>query len=73
MCTLARAIASSQYEKCPNIVLAQMAISVFTDVLNTTLRNLYDILNVNTDMVSQICPSELQLNKVNTSDKEAAF
>ena len=36
-----------------------------------------DILNINTvyfdKMVSQIYPSELQLNKANTSGKEAAF
>ena len=36
-----------------------------------------DILNINNvyfdNMVSQIYPSELQLNKANTSDKEAAF
>ena len=35
-----------------------------------------DILNINNvyfDMVSQIYPSELQLNKANTSDTEAAF
>ena len=42
------------------------------DALNTTSRYLDDILNiynVNFDnMVSQIYPSELQLNKANTSD-----
>ena len=36
-----------------------------------------DILNINNvyfeNMVSQICPSELQLNKANASDTEAAF
>ena len=36
-----------------------------------------DILNINNvyfdNMVSQICPLELQRNKVNTSDTEAAF
>ena len=40
-------------------------------------RYLDDILNMNNvyfdNMVSQIYPSELQLNKANTSDKEAAF
>ena len=44
---------------------------------NTTSRYLNDILNVNNvyfdNMVSQICPSELQLNKANTSDTKAAF
>ena len=47
------------------------------DVFNTTSRFLDDILNINNvyfdNMVSQIYPSELQLNKANTSDKEAAF
>ena len=37
----------------------------------------YDILNINNvyfeNMVSQIYPSELQLNKTNASDTEAAF
>ena len=44
---------------------------------NTTSRYLDDILNINNvyfdSMVSQIYPSELQLDKVNTSDTEAAF
>ena len=46
------------------------------DVFNTTSRYLDDILNINNyfdNMVSQIYPSELQLNKANTSDTEAAF
>ena len=47
------------------------------DAFNTTSRYLDDILNINTvyfdDMVSQIYPSELQLNKANTADTEAAF
>ena len=47
------------------------------DALNTTSRYLDDILNiynVNFDnMVSQIYPSELQLNKANTSDTETAL
>ena len=52
------------------------------DVINsfkTTSRYLDDILNINNfyfdNMVSQIYPSELQLNKANTctSDTEAAF
>ena len=48
-----------------------------TDAFNTTSRYLDDIININNvyfdNMVSQIYPSELQLNKANTSDKEAAF
>ena len=47
------------------------------DAFNTTSRYLDDILNINNvyidNMVSQIYLSELQLNKVNTSDTEAAF
>ena len=48
-----------------------------TDAFYTTSRYLDDILNINNvyfdNMVSQIYPSELQLNKANTSDTEAAF
>ena len=47
------------------------------DAFDTTSRYLDNILNINNvyfdNMVSQIYPSELQLNKANTSDKEAAF
>ena len=47
------------------------------DVFNTTSSYLDDILNINNvyfdNMVSQIYPSELQLNKANASDTEAAF
>ena len=47
------------------------------DAFNTTSSYLDDILNINTvyfdNMVSQIYPSELQLNKANTSDTEAEF
>ena len=47
------------------------------DAFNTTSRYLDDILNINNVyfdiMVSQIYPSELQLNKANASDTEAAF
>ena len=47
------------------------------DAFNTTSRYLDDILNIINvyfyNMVSQIYPSELQLNKANTSDIEAAF
>ena len=49
----------------------------FIDAFNTTFRYLDDILNINyvyfDNMVSQIYLSELQLNKANTSDTEAAF
>ena len=47
------------------------------DAFNTSSRYLDDILNINNvyfdNMVSQIYPSELQLNKANTSDTEATF
>ena len=47
------------------------------DAFNTTSRYLDDSLNINNvyfdNMVSQIYPSELQLNKANTSDTEATF
>ena len=47
------------------------------DAFNTTSRHLDDTLNVNNvyfdNMVSQIYPSELQLNKTHSSDTEAAF
>ena len=46
-------------------------------VFNTTSKYLDVILNIDNvysdNMVSQIYPSELQLNKANTSDTEAAF
>ena len=45
------------------------------DAFNTTSRYLDVILNINNvnfdNMVSQICPSKLQLNKAHTSDTEA--
>ena len=47
------------------------------DAFNTTSRYLVNILNINNvyfdNMVSQIYPSELQLNKANTFDTKAAF
>ena len=47
------------------------------DDLNTTSRYLDDILNINNvyfdNMVCQIYPSELKLNKANTSDIKALF
>ena len=47
------------------------------DAVNTTSRYLDDILNINNvycdNMVNQIYPSELQLNKANTSDIDAAI
>ena len=47
------------------------------DAFNTTSRYLDDILNIDNvyfdTMINQIYHSELQLNKANTSDTEAAF
>ena len=47
------------------------------DAFNTTSRYLDDILNIDNiyfdNMVNKIYPSELQLNKDNTSDTKAAF
>ena len=47
------------------------------DAFNTTSRYFDDILNINNvyfdNMVCQIYPSELQLNKANSSDTKAAF
>ena len=47
------------------------------DAINTTTRYLDDILNIDNvyfdNMVSQIYPSELQLNKAYTSDTKASF
>ena len=47
------------------------------DALNTTSRYFDDILNINNvyfdNMANQIYPSELILNKTNTSDTEEAF
>ena len=60
-------IMSLSYDKFADII----------DAFNTTSRYLDDILNINIVyfdyMVSQIYPSELQFNKANTSDTEAAF
>ena len=47
------------------------------DDFNTTFRYLEDILSINNvyldNMVSQIYPSELRLNKANTSDTKVRF
>ena len=47
------------------------------DAFNNTSRYLDDILNIDNvyfyNIASQIYPSELQLNKTNFSDTEAAF
>ena len=49
----------------------------YQETFNTTSRYLDDFLNIdnpyNEQMVSQIYPTELQLNKANSSDTEAPF
>ena len=49
----------------------------FVDAFNTKSRYLDDILNIKNvyfdNMVSHIYPSELQLNKANTSDIKAEY
>ena len=48
-----------------------------TDAFNTTSGHLDDVFNINNvyfdNIVNQVYPSELQLNKANTSDTEAAL
>ena len=65
------------YEKDFMISLSDDKHADVIDAINTTSRYLYDILNINNvyfdNLVSQIYLSELQLNKTNTSDTEAAF
>ena len=47
------------------------------EAFNSTSRYLYDLLNIDNpyfeQMVGQIYPTELQLNKANSSDTEALF
>ena len=43
------------------------------EAFNSTSRYLDDLLNIDNGMVNQIYPPELQLNKANISDSEAAF
>ena len=65
------------YEKDFMMSLSDDKQAYVIDAFNITYRYLDDILNINNvyfdNMVTQICPSELQLNKANTSDTEAAF
>ena len=60
--------------------LKTQIIYVYTDIIegfNSTSRYLDDLLNIDNpyfeQMVGQIYPSELQLNKANSSDTEAPF
>ena len=51
--------------------------AVIIEDFSSTSRNLDDLLNINNpyskDMVKQIYPPELQMNKVNTTDTEYPF
>ena len=65
------------YERDFMMSLSDDKLAYIIDAFNTTSRYLDDILNINIvyfdNMVSKIFPSELQLNKANTSDTKAAF
>ena len=65
------------YERDSMISLSDDKQTEIINVLNTTSRYLDDILNISNvyfdNVVSRIDPSELQLNKANTSDTGAAF
>ena len=65
------------YERAFMMFLADDKQANVIDAFSVTSRYLDDILNINNvyfdNMVSQIYPSELQLNKANTSDTEALF
>ena len=65
------------YEKDFMISLSDDNQADVIDAFNTTSRYLDDILNIKNmyfdNIVSYIYPSELQLNKANTSDTEATF
>ena len=65
------------YEKDFMMSLSDDKQADFVDAFNTTSIYLDDILNINyvyfDNIVSQIYPSELQLNKANTSDTECSI
>ena len=65
------------YEKDFMMSLSDVQQADVIDAVNTTSRYLDEILNINNvyfgNMVSQIYPSELQLNIANISDTKAAL
>ena len=65
------------YERHFMMSLSDDKLADIIDAFNATSRYLDDILNINNVyfnyMVSEIYPSELQLNKDNASDTEAVF
>ena len=54
-----------------------LVVKYIIEVFNSTSRYLDDLLNINNPyfehMVGQIYPTELQLNRANSSDTEALF
>ena len=54
-----------------------MSMSDIIEALNSHSRYLDDLLNINNPYfagrVTQMCPNELKLNKINSTDTEAAF
>ena len=65
------------YERDPMLSLSDNNQADIVEALNSTSRYLDDLLNIDNpffaEMVCQIYPTELQLNKANPSDTEAPF
>ena len=65
------------YERVSVVSLTDDQQADIIDAFNTTTRYLDDILNINDiyfdNMVNQIYPSKIQLNKANTPGTEASF
>ena len=56
--------------------MKSLSVDKQADIIDALSRQLADILNINIyfdNMVSQIYPSELQLNRANTADTKASF
>ena len=65
------------YERDFMLSLSENNQTDFIEAFNSTSRYLDDLLNIDNpyfeQMVGQIYPAELQLNKANSSDTEASF
>ena len=65
------------YERDIMLSLSDNNQSDIIEVINSTSRYLDDLLNIDNpyfeQMVGQIYPTELQLNKANSSDNESSF
>ena len=65
------------YERLLMLSLSDNNQTDIIEAFNSTSRYLYDLLNIDNpyfeQMVGQIYPTDLQLNKVNSSDTEAPF